>query len=52
LDEHWEAILGGRNLTDEEYLITGNSAFQTAASYVEQVYGRPAEWWLSLKYIF
>jgi iron complex outermembrane receptor protein len=51
-DEHWEAILGGRNLTDEEYLITGNSAFQTAASYVEQVYGRPREWWLSLKYIF
>ena len=51
-DEHWEAILGGRNLLDEDYLITGNSAFKTAASYVEQVYGRPREWWLSLKYDF
>jgi iron complex outermembrane receptor protein len=51
-DEHWEAILGGRNLTDEEYIITGNSALQTAAAYIEQVYGRPREWWLSLKYMF
>ncbi|MGI9343983.1 MAG: TonB-dependent receptor, partial [Gammaproteobacteria bacterium] len=51
-DDHWEAILGGRNLTDEDYLITGNSAFTTAASYVEQVYGRPREWWISLEYGF
>lgn len=51
-DEHWEAILGGRNLTDEDYLITGNSAFATAASYVEQIYGRPRQWWLSLEYSF
>ena len=31
------------NLFDETYLVTGNSAFDTAAAYVEQVYGRPRE---------
>ncbi|MDJ0927245.1 MAG: TonB-dependent receptor [Gammaproteobacteria bacterium] len=51
-DEHWEVILAGRNLTDEDYLITGNSAFTTAASYVSQVFGRPREWQASLKYSF
>ena len=51
-DERWEAILAGRNLADEDYLITGNSAFATAASYVEQVYGRPRSWWVSLEYSF
>ena len=51
-DDRWEAIVGIRNLTDEEYLITGNSAFATAASYVEQVYGRPQYWWASLQYNF
>jgi len=51
-DQKWEAILGLRNILDEEYLITGNSAFATAASYVEQVYARDFEWMLSLKYNF
>jgi iron complex outermembrane receptor protein len=51
-DGQWEAVLAFRNILDEEYLITGNSAFQTAASYVEQVYGRPFEWSISLEYKF
>ena len=51
-DDRWEGIVGIRNLTDEEYLITGNSAFQTGAAYVEQVYGRPQYWWVSLQYNF
>jgi len=51
-DDKWEAVAAFRNILDEEHLITGNSAFQTAASYVEQVYGRPFEWYLSLQYNF
>ena len=51
-DGRWESTLAFRNITDEEYLITGNSAFRTAASYVEQVYGRGSEWYLSVQYNF
>ena len=39
---------GGRNLTDEEYLITG--FFQPGVGYTEGVFARPSEWYLSLKY--
>ena len=48
-DGVWEAILAFRNITDKEYIITGNSAFATAASYAARVYGRPFEWSLSIK---
>ena len=51
-NETWEGRAGVRNATDEEYLITGNSAFGTSASYVEQVYNRPREWWAALKWKF
>ena len=51
-DGRWESLLSFRNITDEEYIITGNSSFQTSAAYVEQVYGRPFEWSLSVKYNF
>ena len=51
-DAHWEAVLAFRNITDERYIITGNSAFATGASYTERVYGRPFEWSVSLKYSF
>jgi iron complex outermembrane receptor protein len=51
-NETWEVIGGVRNLGDENYLITGNSAFVTSASYVEKVYGRPREWWASVTWHF
>ncbi|MEJ8566427.1 TonB-dependent receptor [Elongatibacter sediminis] len=51
-DGRWESTLAFRNITDEDYVITGNSAFATAASYVSQVYGRPSEWRLSVQYNF
>lgn len=51
-DERWEMSLNFRNITDELYLVTGNSAFGTSGSYVEQVYGRPFEWGFSVKYNF
>jgi iron complex outermembrane receptor protein len=51
-DEHWEGTLAFRNILDEAYLTTGNSAFATAASYMEAVYGRPFEWGVSVRYNF
>ena len=51
-DGRWEGILAFRNITDETYLITGNSSFGTSASYADNLYGRPAEWSLSVQYNF
>ena len=51
-DGPWQLIVATRNLFDEIYLVTGNSAFDTAAAYVEQVYGRPREFLVSLSYEF
>ncbi len=48
----WQITVAARNLLDETYLVTGNSAFDTAAAYVEQVYGRPREFLVSLRYEF
>ena len=49
-DGRWELVSAARNLTNARYLLTGNSAFDTAAAYVERVYGRPLEWSLSATY--
>jgi iron complex outermembrane recepter protein len=46
-DENWRVALGGSNLTDEVYLVTG--AFNGAAGLAEGLYGRPREWYVSLK---
>ena len=51
-DGPWQLTVAMRNLFDETYIVTGNSAFDTAAAYVEQVYGRPREFLLSLSYGF
>lgn len=51
-DGRWQGVLAFRNITDKEYLITGNSAFRTSASYADNLYGRPAEWSLSVQYNF
>ena len=45
----WKVVSAFRNLTDERYLLTGTSAYGTAAAYIEQVYGRPFEWSASVK---
>ena len=52
LDEAWEVIFAGRNLGSELYLVTGNSALSTGASYTEGVFARETEWRLSVKYHF
>ncbi|MCB1695056.1 MAG: TonB-dependent receptor [Pseudomonadales bacterium] len=51
-DGRWESMLGFQNITDEEYLITGTSAWLTSAAYVEQVYARGASWSLYVQYNF
>ena len=51
-DQRWRVALAMRNLLDETFLITGNSAFGTAAAYVEQVYARPRETVLTFEYGF
>ena len=49
-DGRWQVEWAARNLTDERYLVTGNSSFNTGGSYVELVYGRPREWSVSVEY--
>ena len=46
--ERFKVTLGGKNLTDEEYLITG--FFQPGVGYTEGIFARPAQWYLSLRY--
>lgn len=52
VDGPWRLTVATRNLFDETYLVTGNSAFDTAAAYVEQVYGRPREVLVAFSYGF
>jgi iron complex outermembrane recepter protein len=49
-DELWRVALGGTNLSDERYLVTG--AFNGAGGLAEGLYGRPREWYLSLRRSF
>jgi len=49
---HWQVIAALRNALDETWLVTGNSAFDTAASYVEQVWSRPRQWEFTVRYTF
>lgn len=46
-DENWRVIFGGLNLTDETYLVT--AAYNRAAGVAEGLYGRPREWYLSVR---
>ncbi|MDP5071780.1 MAG: TonB-dependent receptor, partial [Congregibacter sp.] len=48
----WQLTLAARNLLNETFLVGGNSAFDTAASYVERVYARPREIYLSARLAF
>jgi iron complex outermembrane receptor protein len=50
--DRWQLVAAVRNLLDETWLVTGNSAFDTAASYVEQVWSRPRQWELIVRYDF
>ncbi|MGE0467683.1 MAG: TonB-dependent receptor [Steroidobacteraceae bacterium] len=47
----WAVILGGTNLTDEEYFMSGVSGLASTGT-VDAHYGRPREWFLNLKLDF
>ncbi|MBF8269597.1 MAG: TonB-dependent receptor, partial [Gammaproteobacteria bacterium] len=44
---NWDLVLGGRNITDERHIITGQH--QPAAGMILGTYNRPAEWFLTLR---
>lgn len=46
-DNVWELVLGGTNLTDDRYLITGQA--QIAGGQIYGTYNRPREWYLTLR---
>lgn len=50
LDEKYEIAVRGRNITDEEYIMTG--VMQPDGGFAEAVYSRGAEWWISAQYNF
>ncbi|HEY8352665.1 MAG TPA: TonB-dependent receptor, partial [Sphingomonadales bacterium] len=47
-DERWEIAVGGTNLTDEAYIISG----ETSSEYSRAVVSRPREWYARLKVQF
>ena len=49
-DGQWRFALGVVNVTDEEYLVAGTSAFTTGTGYVEHVFARERQWTLSAEY--
>jgi iron complex outermembrane receptor protein len=47
-DAHWSASLGGTNLTDKIYIVSGVT--NNGIGYSQAVVSRPREWFLRLKY--
>lgn len=45
--DHWQLIVGGRNLSDKKYIISGFN--QPGVGYTEGTYARPREWYLTLR---
>jgi iron complex outermembrane receptor protein len=48
--ERWALSVGGTNLTDEDYLVTGN--YNPAVGQVYGVFNRPREWYARVKLDF
>lgn len=46
--DNWDLVLGGRNVTDERHIVTGQ--IQPAAGMVLGTYNRPAEWYLTFRF--
>jgi iron complex outermembrane recepter protein len=44
--EHWDLTVGGTNLTDTRYLVTGQA--QIAGGQIYGTYSRPREWYIKL----
>ena len=48
----WKIRAGVNNLSDEDYLVAGNSSLSTSAGYAEGIYARPRNWFISAEYDF
>ena len=46
-DDKWELTIGGTNLTDERYVVTGQN--QGGAIIIQQTYNRPREWFATVR---
>jgi iron complex outermembrane receptor protein len=46
-NDRWELQLGGRNITDERHIVTGQ--VQPAAGMINGTWNRPEEWFLTLR---
>ena len=44
--DHWDLTIGGTNLTDTRYLVTGQA--QIAGGQIYGTYSRPREWYAKL----
>ena len=44
----WEVIFGGRNITDERHIVTGQ--IQPAAGFIYGTWNRPDEWYLTFRF--
>ena len=49
-DGKWRATLGGHNLTDRRYVISGQN--QAGIGYIAGTYSRPREWYATVAYGF
>jgi iron complex outermembrane receptor protein len=48
----WSIMAGVNNLTDERYVVAGNSSLTSGAGYAEVAYGRTREWFVKFRYAF
>ena len=49
-EDGWYLTLGGRNLTNERYIVSGQN--QSGIGYIGGTYSRPREWYLTFGYEF
>ncbi len=47
VDSDWQVILGGENITDERFIVTGNANVAVGATTV--TYNRPQAWYLTFR---
>lgn len=48
--DHWDLTVGGTNITNERYIVTGQA--QIAGGEIYGTYNRPAEWYARLRFEF
>jgi iron complex outermembrane receptor protein len=46
-DDKWEFVVGGSNLTDERYIVSGQN--QGGVAVIDAVYSRPREWFATVR---